>query len=173
METLELAKAFQKFQQTRRPPSPSLSMLFYSNLAQANNGTPQNNILNNDFLAMTFLPYKHPETGMSLILSGLWPLAIAPCCHHQRCQCYHLVAGCKALCCREGESLVTNIRDCSVLFEGLGTLGFSSMLFLAGCLSFGSLRLSIETNFVLLQLYQGPLHSAGNSRTYSLFRAPT
>ena len=79
------------------------------------------------------MSYGYPQTGMLPILSGLWPLTIAPCCHHRRCQCYCLVAGCKALCCggvpcHNHKILKGSPFSCSVSFQGPRSLGFSPML---------------------------------------------
>lgn len=126
---------------------------------------------------LSFLSYGHPQTGMSPILSGLWPLTVAPCCHHQKCRCYYLVAGCKALCCRgvpchNHKILQGSPFSCSVSFQGLRSLGFSPMLFLAGCLSFCCLNFSAAAQTFYCSYTRGSLHSAGNSRTSFLFRAP-
>lgn len=37
---------------------------------------------------LSLLSPRHPQTGVSLVLSGLWPLAAAPCCRLHSCQCY-------------------------------------------------------------------------------------
>lgn len=122
-------------------------------------------------------PFSHPGIHkLGCHSSCLWPLAVAHHCHHW-CQCYHLVAGCRVLCCT-GEPC-HNVDTSNLPFSCSVSLGPREMRLLfhaiPGCLPslWLSQALCYRHQCCSSSAIPGTLHSAWSYSTLSLFKTPS